>query len=191
MGVFPTLPFTASVRSFRLSPPALARRAFEGSKVKRAVSLQRWAASAVAIALASGLALAPAPVLAGPTPCSTVGGVTTCATDQSQGATQIGNDTTLNVNSLTTNIAPAAGTSGVSLVNVGKNGDDGDNGDGGADITVNFTDTHSITSAGAPGVQGQSKGGRGSDGTAVIHTPGVGGSGGAESAARMARAASI
>ncbi|RST86845.1 hypothetical protein EJC49_09070 [Aquibium carbonis] len=99
--------------------------------------------------------------------------------------------TTLNVNGLTTNIAPGSGTAGVSLSagpdNGGNGGSglfggDGDNGQIGADVTVNHVGgAFSIIGTNAPGIHAVSRGGSGGsggDGIGLIATPGIGGDGG-------------
>ena len=99
--------------------------------------------------------------------------------------------TTLNVNSLTANISPGAGTTGVSLSAGPNNGGDGgaslfggDGGDGdvGANVTVHYEGgAFSVSGTNAQGIHAISRGGsggNGGDGIGLVLTPGIGGDGG-------------
>lgn len=94
--------------------------------------------------------MTPKPVRAGPALCTTVGNVTTCQGDQSGGiASSVDFNPatvdTLNVNTLTTNIAPPSGTSGIYFHRSG----------GYQNVTINSNTSPfsiSVTGAGANGI---------------------------------------
>jgi len=131
----------------------------------------KWRAALLG-AVATGVLwmVAPCPAKAGPAICTTVGTTVTCTGDQSGGvnsATDFNAATvdTLNVNSLTTNVTPAAGTAGIQFFRFG------------ASDTVRITSNiapHSISATGFPGITASAPGGVTIDNTGDIAATGIG-----------------
>ncbi len=114
--------------------------------------------------------MAPRPAKAGPAACTTVGTTVTCTGDQSGGISSVTDFNpatvdTLNVNSLTTNIAPAAGTAGILFFRYGASDT----------VTINSNIApHSISAVTLPGITASAYGGVTINNTGDIHSAGVG-----------------
>jgi hypothetical protein len=119
------------------------------------------------------------------------------ATFPSGGAIAFPGDTTLNVFNLTNNIGPPVlsnGTPGISLQTSGADGSDATigsifppeppssatSGHPGPNISIQFTDLHTVTASGANGVIGTTRGGQGGDGIPIpfLSSGAAGGGGG-------------
>jgi hypothetical protein len=177
---------------------AIAQLSHFSSPVKRAALL-----AVFAFVL---LLIPSSPSWAGPTPCSSAGGTTTCQQDQSAGAAALGGDTTLTVNSLNHNITPGGGIAGAALsIAPGPAGNGPDsfsgipssnatNGSSSPDVAINVTSPGAgfTIITGAVGIDANSSGQAGGNGGKgfgatlpcpipplfVCPFPGIGGNGG-------------
>ena len=108
--------------AYRNGPLSYHALAGAGSDTFQALSAsRRWRVAMLGTAAIGGLWLMePRPAQAGPGGCTTVGATASCTGDQSAGIGAADFDQTvadtLNISSLTTNIAPTAGTSGIQFV---------------------------------------------------------------------------
>ncbi|AXK82305.1 autotransporter domain-containing protein [Pseudolabrys taiwanensis] len=114
--------------------------------------------------------MTPRPAKAGPAACTIAGTTATCTGDQSGGVsstTDFNGATvdTLNVNSLTTNITPAAGTAGILFFRYGASDT----------VTINSNVApHSISAVTLPGITASAYGGVTINNTGDIHSIGAG-----------------
>lgn len=143
-----------------------------GSDTFRALNEGRsWRAALLGTVATGALwMMAPRPAKAGPAACTTVGTTVTCTGDQSAGISSAidfnaATVDTLNVNSLTTNITPAAGTAGILFFRYGASDT----------VTINSNIApHSISAVTLPGITASAYGGVTINNTGDIHSTGIG-----------------
>ncbi len=155
--------------------PGLAQWRPDRARICRPVSKHSFAALARSASIAALTILSLTRTAAANDPCAGAGTVT-CSGDQSGGVAAPGGTSTIIVNSLTTNIQPAAGW-GIIITGSGSNGGggvplvdpDGGNGGGAGSFSAQFDGSRSITApvGGIGAVSVGGSGGNGSDGITV------------------------